>query len=123
MAFDSAVTFAVGAIHGCLAKLRRLLRACEAHAGGRLARFVFLGDYIDRGPDSAAVVDLLMRLQATLPGAVVCLRGNHEQLAIDAHDNPNAVPLWLDNSGGITLESYRSSHGRIPEPHLPSLRP
>jgi len=122
MAFDSAVTFAVGDIHGCLAKLRRLLRACEAHAGGRLARFVFLGDYIDRGPDSAAVVDLLMRLQATLPGAVVCLRGNHEQLAIDAHDNPNAVPLWLDNSGGITLESYRSSDGRIPEPHLAWLR-
>ena len=58
------LTFAIGDIHGCLDKLRRLLAACEAHAAGRPARFVFLGDYIDRGPDSRGVIELLMRRAA-----------------------------------------------------------
>ena len=50
----SPLTFAVGDIHGCLDKLERLIAACEAHADGRPARWVFLGDYVDRGPDSRA---------------------------------------------------------------------
>src|SRR5262245_53219663 len=99
MAATSPITFAVGDVHGCLDKLERLVRACEAHAVARPARFVFLGDYIDRGPDSAGVVEFLMRRRAAQPGAVICLRGNHEQLAIDAHDDPRAVPLWLENKG------------------------
>ena len=90
------ITFAIGDIHGCLDKLRRLLATCEARAAGRPARFVFLGDYIDRGPDSRGVVELLLRRQQQAPpGTVVCLRGNHEQMAIAAHDDERAMPLWL----------------------------
>ena len=96
----SPLTFAIGDIHGCLDKLRRLIEACEAHAAGRPARYVFLGDYIDRGPNSRGVVEFLMRRQQAQPGTVVCLRGNHEQLAIDAHEDERAMPLWLQNSGG-----------------------
>ena len=40
----SSITFAIGDIHGCLTKLRRLLQACEVRAAGRPARYVFLGD-------------------------------------------------------------------------------
>jgi serine/threonine protein phosphatase 1 len=112
----SPLTFAVGDIHGCLDKLQRLLAACEAHAGGRPARYVFLGDYIDRGPQSRDVVDLLMRRQAARPGTIVCLRGNHEQMAIDAHASDRAVPLWLANNGASTLRNYGGS--RISPEHL-----
>jgi serine/threonine protein phosphatase 1 len=91
----SPLTFAVGDIHGCLDKLTRLFAACETHAGARPARYVFVGDYIDRGPQSRGVIDLLMRKQAARPGTIVCLRGNHEQMAIDAHASERAVPLWL----------------------------
>ncbi len=83
----ASLTFAIGDIHGCLNPLRRLLRACEAHAGARPARYVFLGDYVDRGPDSRGVVQLLMRRQQAAPDDVVCLKGNHEQMAIDAQDD------------------------------------
>jgi len=95
----SPLTFAVGDIHGCLDKLQRLLAACEAYAGARPARYVFLGDYIDRGPQSRGVVELLIQRQSALPGTIACLRGNHEQMAIDAHGSDRAVPLWLANNG------------------------
>jgi serine/threonine protein phosphatase 1 len=118
----SALTFAVGDIHGCLGKLRRLVAACEAHAAGRPARYVFLGDYVDRGPNSRGVIEFLIRRQQAQPGAVVCLRGNHEQLAIDAHDDERAMPLWLQNSGATTQQNYPETDGRIGDAHLAWLR-
>jgi len=112
----SPLTFAVGDIHGCLDKLNRLMAACEAHAGARPARYVFLGDYIDRGPQSRSVIEFLIGRQAAQPGTIVCLRGNHEQMALDAHASEHAVPLWLANNGASTLRNY--SGGRIAPEHL-----
>jgi serine/threonine protein phosphatase 1 len=118
MPFDAAspLTFAVGDIHGCLDKLDRLLATCEAHAGERPTRYVFLGDYIDRGPHSRGVIDRLMAMQAARPGTVVCLRGNHEQMAVDAHARARAVPLWLANNALSTLRNYDGR--RISAEHL-----
>src|SRR6516165_9161514 len=112
----SPLTFAVGDIHGCLDKLNRVIAACEAYAGGRPARYVFLGDYIDRGPHSRDVVELLRQRQAARPGMIVCLRGNHEQMAIDAHASARAMPLWLANNAASTLRNYGG--GRISDEHL-----
>jgi serine/threonine protein phosphatase 1 len=114
----ASLTFAIGDIHGCLDKLERLIAACEAHADGRPARWVFLGDYVDRGPDSRGVIELLMRREQAQPGAVVCLRGNHEQMAITAHVDPRAMPLWLANSGATTQRNYPETKGRIADAHL-----
>ena len=118
----SPLTFAIGDIHGCLDKLRRVVTACESHAGGRPARYVFLGDYLDRGADSRGVIEFLMERQRAQPGSVVCLMGNHEQMAIAAHDSEDAMPLWLANSGAATLRNYRDSGGRILPAHLDWLR-
>ena len=114
----ASLTFAIGDIHGCLGKLERLIAACEAHADGRPARWVFLGDYVDRGPDSRGVIELLMRRQQEQPGGVVCLRGNHEQMAIMAHADARAMPLWLANSGATTQRNYPETKGRIADAHL-----
>jgi serine/threonine protein phosphatase 1 len=118
----ASITFAIGDIHGCLSQLRRLLRACEARAGIRRARYVFLGDYVDRGPDSRGVVQLLMQKQQAAPDKVVCLMGNHEHMAIMAQDDPSAMPLWLQNSGADTQRSYWRTRGRIEAAHLAWLR-
>lgn len=59
-----SLTYAVGDIHGCLDKLHGLLLHCEMHADGRPLAFVFVGDYIDRGPQSSAVIDCLIDLKA-----------------------------------------------------------
>ena len=95
----SPLTFAIGDVHGCFDMLQSLLGACEAHSAGRPARYVFLGDYIDRGPDSRGVIQLLMRRQQAQPGTSVCLRGNHEQMAIGAHESALALSLWLQYGG------------------------
>jgi serine/threonine protein phosphatase 1 len=62
------------------------------------------------------VIDLLMRKQAAQPGTIVCLRGNHEQMAIDAHASERAMPLWLANNGASTLRNYGAD--RISPEHL-----
>ena len=113
-----SITFAIGDIHGCLAKLRRLLKACRAYADDRPARFIALGDYVDRGPQSRGVVAFLMDWQRSLPGALVCLRGNHEQMLLDAQNSKQKMALWLLNGAEETLASYAPSDFRIPEDHI-----
>ena len=83
-----------------------LIAQCERHADGRPASFIFLGDYIDRGPDSAGVVDTVMRLQSRLTERVIALRGNHEAVALAVIDGEADEELWLREGGTATLRSY-----------------
>src|ERR1700730_8281632 len=92
MTTQSTLTFAVGDVHGELEKLMALVLYCRARAGQRPFRFVFLGDYVDRGPDSCGVVEMLMAGQQTFPDMIICLRGNHEELLIERALNA-AVPI------------------------------
>src|SRR5260221_4878937 len=64
---------------------------------------------------SRGVIELLMQRQAAQPGGIVCLRGNHEQMAIDAHASDHAVPLWLANNGARSEEhtSELQSHSDL----------
>jgi serine/threonine protein phosphatase 1 len=100
-----AITFAVGDIHGCERALLELLRRCTDYASGRAHRFVFIGDYVDRGPDSRGTIATLRALEQRMPGDVVCLMGNHEELMLGAIDSGD--PAWWFNNGGMqTLLSY-----------------
>lgn len=105
----SSLTFAIGDIHGCFDKMRSVLQACETFADGRDAKFVFIGDYIDRGPDSKGVVDFLIHEQSQPHRRFVCLCGNHEDMLIRAaHQDRSARDLvtWWANGGERTLDSY-----------------
>jgi serine/threonine protein phosphatase 1 len=112
------LTFAVGDIHGSYTKLVNLVRHCRTHGGDKPYRFVFLGDYVDRGRRSREVVDTLMRMQSDTSERVVCLRGNHEMLVVDAALGGDSL-LWLSNGGHDTLDSYDVDHASmIPVEHL-----
>jgi serine/threonine protein phosphatase 1 len=68
---------------------------------------VFLGDYIDRGPDSRGVLDFLIDLQSRRPDAVTCLCGNHEDMALNAIGDPSQIPQWvIFNGGDKALRSF-----------------
>jgi serine/threonine protein phosphatase 1 len=117
----SLLTFAIGDVHGCFDKLRTLLGVCEAVAGGRRARFVLIGDYVDRGPDSRKVLDLLIAQQRD-SDRFICLLGNHEAMLLDAARPDRTVSdvfNWRANGGEQTLESYGvDDESKLPAAHL-----
>lgn len=100
------LTYAIGDVHGCADALTRLLAEIERHRDGRARRLVFLGDYVDRGPDSAEVVRILRALQASEPDDVVCLMGNHEAMMLDAYRDALGATAWIENGGGTTLAAF-----------------
>lgn len=112
-------TYVVGDIHGSLHKLRTLVARCEREADGQPMRFVFLGDYIDRGPDSRGVVEYLIDLQSGMRGDAICLMGNHEALALAAVDSGANTEHWLMNGGDATLRSYGATLAhQLPAEHV-----
>jgi len=111
-------TFAVGDIHGCSRTLRSLIEDYIVPATGDT--FIFLGDYIDRGPGSRQVIDYLLTLPAQ---GLSCIYtgGNHEEVALKVYDaarelkgkrsfffkpsNP-FLDSWLRMGGTETLQSF-----------------
>ena len=109
---------AIGDIHGCARTLGALLDRLALTEDDHL---VFIGDYIDRGPDSRGVVDRLIELRRTQP--CTFLRGNHEALMLSYLDFGD-YELWGMNGGTATLRSYTSNGhpARIPEEHVRFIR-
>src|SRR5262245_15708899 len=110
---------AIGDIHGCSRALDALLIAVKLTPQDRL---IFLGDYIDRGPDSRGVVERILALSATYP--VVALRGNHELMMVAARQSEDSMRFWFGVGGREAMASY-SPEGRIedvPESHWRFLR-
>jgi serine/threonine protein phosphatase 1 len=113
------IGYAIGDVHGCLDQLQRLVELCEQDAGAQRATFVFLGDYVDRGPDSRGVVDFLIDLKKWSPDEIICLRGNHEDLLLSAIEDEANEPNWLRNGGNATLNSYRVTRPiQLPRHHV-----
>jgi serine/threonine protein phosphatase 1 len=93
-----------GDIHGSIANLRRVLARVKPTLSDTL---LFLGDYIDRGENSRAVLDLLMDLDQHFE--CVFLKGNHEDLFLRACDGTDVDwGLWLTNGGLKTLKDFGS---------------
>lgn len=103
------ITFAIGDVHGHLDALVATIAACRQFADGRQTKFVLLGDYIDRGPDSKGVISLLMNWEG--PEHLVCLKGNHEDmLLLTLADPGRGGAAWHGNGGKNTLWSYGVMH-------------
>jgi serine/threonine protein phosphatase 1 len=116
------LTFAIGDIHGCLDKLTELLDQCRRFAKGRPSTFIFLGDYIDRGPNSRGVVQTVLDMKVAEPNRVIALAGNHEDL-LSLTDTSAGMGRWLANGGGATLRSYAvTSPKDLPADHVAFLR-
>jgi serine/threonine protein phosphatase 1 len=94
-------TIAIGDIHGSLKALQTLLAAIHPTPDDRI---IFLGDYIDGGPDSKSVLDCLIS-EPSLQSAIF-LRGNHELMMLEAREDPLKGGFWLDCGGFNTLLSY-----------------
>jgi serine/threonine protein phosphatase 1 len=100
--------YAIPDIHGRLDLLCKAYEVIEEHAAGRPARIVFLGDAIDRGPDSKGCIDRLIKGTSAsnfLPQ--INLLGNHEEFMMDVLNGKRSVTHhWLENGGIKTIASY-----------------
>ncbi len=95
--------FVIGDVHGCIKTLAALLfEKCRIAIDDKL---YFVGDYIDRGPNPRAVIDLISELKGK-GQPVFALRGNHEEMLLSAIDNIGFLPSWLINGAGTTLSSF-----------------
>ena len=101
--------YAIGDVHGRDDLLAAVHEKVFADLGARPVadhRIIHIGDYIDRGPKSAAVVERLVDLTAR-DERVLCLRGNHEAMFLDFLEDPfEGGQNFLANSGATTLASY-----------------
>ena len=99
--------YAIGDVHGRLDLLESVLARIDTDMGGHPASNairVFLGDYIDRGPDSKRVLDRLVDYCVTHP--TVCLMGNHEAFLREFLKDPDVLTVWRHCGGLDTLLSY-----------------
>ena len=97
--------FFVGDLHGRDDLLQKILAETRADRLDNAADLVFLGDMIDRGPESANVITQLHRL--SISGRAICLLGNHERMMLDFLDDPDKKgDLWFHNGGVETLASF-----------------
>jgi serine/threonine protein phosphatase 1 len=108
---------AIGDIHGCLTAFDTLLGQLAA---GPDDWIISLGDYIDRGPNSRGVLDRLLELSRG--GHLIPIRGNHEQMMLDARDDLGLLASWAQYGGFETLASYApadrdANFGDIPAEH------
>jgi serine/threonine protein phosphatase 1 len=113
---DGLAVYAVGDIHGRADLLARVLQKIDADIASATPHRpvqIFLGDYIDRGPSSRAVVDLL--IERSKDGETVMLKGNHESMLLQTMDNPQLVANWLRIGGLPTLKSYGVSLSGEPD--------
>ena len=98
--------YAIGDIHGCLQELRQILnevRYDSEDVEGE-THIIFLGDYIDRGPDSKGVIETLRSVARDFP--VTCLLGNHDQTLLDFLETPAVFRDWRCFGAPETLLSY-----------------
>ena len=117
--FGYARVFAIGDIHGMYEKLTALMEKIRFDPEEDL--LVFLGDYIDRGPDSVNCLQYVYDLQHRNPDSVVCLLGNHEVMLssylIEKRGIYNTLigdysESWLENGGFQTLQQLKETDAK-----------
>lgn len=104
--------FVIGDIHGCSKALRTLIECIDPRPDDEV---IFLGDYVDRGPNSKGVIDQIIDLKERCN--VVALRGNHEIMLQSVAFGGMDEEIWMSSGGKATVTSYGGSLEKIPDSH------
>lgn len=132
----SPIYFAIGDVHGESRKLGEMHTAILDRIAleGAPGCIIHLGDYVDRGPDSRGVIERVMALEERFRNdrviSVVSLKGNHEQMMLDAFDGSIDAGGWWSQGGAEAADSYAGGQGKadadwrdlIPRAHVDWIR-
>jgi serine/threonine protein phosphatase 1 len=114
---DGVALYAVGDVHGRADLLRDLLERirddARGFASGGPPILLFVGDYVDRGPDSRGVIDEILAEKKRDQFRMICLRGNHDAYLLNFLENGETGPMWMDVGAAATLLSYGVSPPRL----------
>lgn len=114
---DGICIYAVSDIHGCADQLAKVFAAIDHHLARVQPRrpiHVFLGDYIERGPESSQVIDML--IERGQRRETIFFKGNHEAMLLDLLGDPAVFPTFKQYGGLQTLLSYGLSPSVNPDP-------
>jgi serine/threonine protein phosphatase 1 len=115
---EDGPTYAVGDVHGCATKLRKLLKLVRDDAAEReieKPRIVFIGDYIDRGPDSYGTLEILEQCRNDKSIEALFLYGNHENMMLNSIYSSEFKASWDRNGGVMTVESFLDHGASVKE--------
>lgn len=118
--------YAIGDVHGRLDLLQELIdRIADddlARGAAASTELIMLGDFVDRGPDSAGVIDYMMQLREWWP-AITCVQGNHEEVFLTAARGDESALRFMTRIGGReTLLSYGATEQDLDQMTLGQLR-
>jgi len=112
-----SLTYVIADIHGRHDLLRDALAGITARSDGEAGVIVTIGDYVDKGPDSKAVIDrLLSGLDAGW--RLVALKGNHDAMMVEALRDRTKMAAWMGKGGEAALASYGGDPARVPQAHI-----
>jgi serine/threonine protein phosphatase 1 len=108
-----SLTYAIPDIHGRADLLREAFAVIDDHASGSFGTIVALGDYVDKGPNTPDVIDLL---RAGPPAAwrFIALKGNHDSMMVRALRDPAKMSYWLERGGDTVIAAYGGDPSNVP---------
>lgn len=123
---DNVVLYVIGDIHGCIEPLRRLQALIDNDRSRTRPPYsadIYLGDYVDRGPDSSAVLDLL--IDRSRRQKAIFIKGNHDLMMEEFARGRRSLAEWLPYGAADTLRSYGATPEQIAaqSEELPTLIP
>lgn len=107
-------TYVVADLHGRYDLLEKALKLIDRDAHGQALRFICLGDFVDRGPESRQIIERFMAGPDNPDHEWIILQGNHEDMMLLALSDPRYLRIWRQNGGTQTLKSYGASSGNNP---------
>jgi calcineurin-like phosphoesterase family protein len=112
-----SLTYVIPDLHGRYDLLEEALASIEKRSGGDPGVIVTIGDYVDKGPESKAVIDRL--LKGVFPGwSLVTLKGNHDAIMVEALRDPAKMAGWMKEGGDAALASYGGDPSAVPQSHI-----
>jgi serine/threonine protein phosphatase 1 len=112
-----SLTYVIPDIHGRYDLLSDALAGITTHSRGNGGSIVTIGDYVDKGPESKAVIDRL--LSGVAEGwSLVALKGNHDAMMVQALRDPARMAAWMEKGGDAALASYGGDPAAVPQAHI-----